>query len=103
MINKIGSRNAGLGLALLYLTVLNFDNITFGYCVYQVSLHICMFVEFTMLYLEFCNTPNCLLVCFGTKVFSSSLKDTQFQYNPRDVHFCKFTSQKIGLRFIKAT
>ena len=31
------TRNAGLGLALLYLTVLNFDNITYGFCTYQVN------------------------------------------------------------------
>ena len=30
------TRNAGFGLALLYLTVLNFDNITYGFCTYQV-------------------------------------------------------------------
>ena len=28
-------RNAGLGLACLYMTVLGFDNITYGYCVHQ--------------------------------------------------------------------
>ena len=28
-------RNAGLGLAFLYLTVLSFDNITYGYCLNQ--------------------------------------------------------------------
>ena len=28
-------RNAGLGLALLYMTVLGFDNITYGYCMKQ--------------------------------------------------------------------
>jgi len=26
------TRNAGIGLAFLYMTVLNFDNITYGYC-----------------------------------------------------------------------
>ena len=30
------TRNAGFGLALLYLTVLNFDNITYGLCAFQV-------------------------------------------------------------------
>ena len=29
------SRNAGLGLALLYMTVLGFDNITYGYILSQ--------------------------------------------------------------------
>lgn len=28
-------RNAGLGLALLYMTVLGFDNITYGYVILQ--------------------------------------------------------------------
>ena len=28
-------RNAGLGLAFLYMTVLGFDNITYGYCLHQ--------------------------------------------------------------------
>ncbi len=28
-------RNAGLGLACLYMTVLGFDNITVGYCLHQ--------------------------------------------------------------------
>jgi iron-regulated transporter 1 len=28
-------RNAGLGLAFLYMTVLGFDNITYGYCMSQ--------------------------------------------------------------------
>jgi iron-regulated transporter 1 len=28
-------RNAGLGLAFLYMTVLGFDNITYGYCMRQ--------------------------------------------------------------------
>ena len=28
-------RNAGLGLAFLYMTVLGFDNITYGYCIHQ--------------------------------------------------------------------
>ena len=29
-------REAGLGVALLYMTVLGFDNITWGYCKHQV-------------------------------------------------------------------
>ena len=28
-------RNAGLGLAFLYMTVLGFDNVTYGYCLKQ--------------------------------------------------------------------
>ena len=28
-------RNAGLGLACLYMTVLGFDNVTYGYCLQQ--------------------------------------------------------------------
>ena len=30
-------RNAGLGLSFLYMTVLGFDNITYGYCILQVG------------------------------------------------------------------
>ena len=32
---KYPVRNAGLGLAFLYMTVLGFDNITYGYCLQQ--------------------------------------------------------------------
>merc|ERR1711992_254761 len=32
-------RNAGLGLAFLFLTVLGFDNITYGYCLLQGVPH----------------------------------------------------------------
>ena len=32
-------RNAGLGLAFLYMTVLGFDSITWSYCLLQVHIH----------------------------------------------------------------
>merc|ERR1719394_864415 len=32
---KYPVRNAGLGLAFLYMTVVGFDNITYGYCLQQ--------------------------------------------------------------------
>jgi len=35
-------RNAGLGLAFLYMTVLGFDNITYGYCLLQGVPHLAL-------------------------------------------------------------
>ena len=37
-------RNAGLGLAFLYMTVLGFDSITWSYCLLQVHPEICIFI-----------------------------------------------------------
>ena len=35
-------RNAGLGLAFLFMTVLGFDNITYGYCLLQGVPHLAL-------------------------------------------------------------
>ena len=51
-------RNAGLGLAFLYMTVLGFDSITWSYCLLQVHIHYKKKCEFPRFHLNTKSLPN---------------------------------------------